>query len=364
MKSDTLPVTFGMEVESNYPSPESIARTIGSTDLPLATRESILGTNNLGGEWQNARGLKPAFFERFPENLRFPAGWSKETDHCGMECKFTGPVESRKEVIKRITDFSEFLKAWGIRTYDNCGTHIHVGIPKMIEQIYAGTSDKARILRLRAESAAIAYLQLRSNALKMIVPPHRRTNEYCKFPFPSPNGAVNVAPLWSDPAAADLLRGDVVVPGTNAPGTTAYVNAKTPIWVLHNMFLTGKSTTFFGAQGSYGCVVDRRRYPTFEFRLFPGTGVKRDLLAYARLVLELVDNVGEVIGDQKNLRAVEVDEPSAFAVNPYKYAVTDLHAELKSPWLKKWVKATCGEIAFPETDEDETTAPEAVRCAA
>lgn len=355
MKSDKLPVTFGMEVESNYPSPDAI-----SSALIEAGAASLMDPYSCSTDWQRAEG---SFFSRFPEKFQFPAGWHKTSDHCGMECKFSSPTQSRKEVEKRITEFASFLRAWGINTFGNCGTHIHIGIPDWIEKRYPGTSDKARIMRLRAESAALGYIQLRSNALKAIVPPHRRENQYCRFPFPAISGNVYITPLWSCPDLCDITG----VPPQSIPGvaSTAVINSKTPIWALHNMFLTAKSTTIFGAQGTYSCVVDRRRYPTFEFRLFPGTGVKRDLIAYSRLVLEMFDNVAGMLEKPENLKAVEVDEPSAFAVNPYKYTITDLHAELKSPWLKKWIKATCGETVFPETDEDESPAiPEPVRCAA
>ncbi len=129
------------------------------------------------------------------------------------------------------------------------------------------------------------------------------------------------------------------------------------------MLMTGKSQNLFGG-GSYSSIVDRRRYPTFEFRLFPGTGVQKDLLAYSRLVLEMFDNAAEIIANPDNLRAVEPGDESPFAINPYKYTVANLHDELKSEWLKKWVKGTVGEAAFPVEDEEESAAPEAVACAA
>lgn len=328
--------TIGIEVESNYPSstlvsPEFRAAaerctkeiTMGErtiTGLGLATKwtaesasavlHSLWGTASdhlRGGMHQSA--LWEIYTSRMPVEFHPPKGWSKQTDgSCGMEMKFDGPAATREEAEARVEALCKWFNHIGVYSFHAAGTHIHLGVTKFLSTLFQSTSNP---MWRRAEALALMAFATRENAIFNLMPRCRIDNTFCTPNFPK--------------GAAYVVTG-----------------AMTPV-DIHNMTIgQAINTAWVGSHRRYGllhgsCINHYRSHPTMEFRYFPGTSSPVMIKGYLRLMLEIWGLTEATLRKPENLLTIKQDSP--LLVHPYKYTVEDLYAEVKSPWLKKWINA-------------------------
>lgn len=263
-----------------------------------------------------------------PDPYRIPAGWERSTDpSSGMEFRFDGPSETETDVFGRLSSLVKYFSAWGINSFEGAGTHIHLGMHAWLEKQFPKAKDA---LRTRAESLAITYMLTRSNALRKLMPHSRQSNQFCEFPFAKPLSGLHLfqqvpssREFWGRPAETESLT---------------YISKVTPSWAIHNAAIfTSRPRQLFQAQ--YGAIINYRHLPTFEFRLFPGTGSEVLLQGYFKLVMAMFENLSKILQDENTLGALSEGKESPYCVNPYKFDAGDLIAEISDNTLQDFLRA-------------------------
>lgn len=329
---DPLPVKVGIEVEANFPNhiPESIPiRGELCKLIQPETPENVSEAELVAYFSQAASNVSTRFaagIKAMPDPYRIPAGWERSTDpSSGMEFKFDGPAEDESDVFQRLSSLVKYFSAWGIKSFANSGTHIHLGIPDWLDAKFSKEDSQ---FRTRAESLATLYMLTRSNALRKLVPECRRKNQYCVFPFSGKTSVMNTVQAQTQ-APGNVLNYFYM----DERETPMVISRATPTWAIHNAAIyTTRPRKLF--QERYGAIINYRHLPTFEFRLFPGTGSENLLQGYFKLVMGMFENLSKIFEDKTTLSHLTADAKSPYCVNPYSFGPQDLIDEFHDSELK------------------------------
>lgn len=252
-----------------------------------------------------------------------PAGWERGVDG-QMEFRFKGGSHTMEEVFLRCDSLEEYMKKYGIDSFEGQGTHIHVGIRDWLKARYpAAFKSHECWLSSKATALTWAYLAQRQNPIWALIPEVRTNNTWC------------------------------------SPYRPSY-RATTPLAQIHNRFVNDSWT----ATDYCGALETRRHgYTTFECRMFQGTNVLGAVKGWATLLVALIKGAerkldeldwSKVVALPDNTPPEKVPTRDLF-VHPSTYDMAALRKEIKETdflseplldWMERTVRSKTQLVPF------------------
>lgn len=242
-----------------------------------------------------------------------PNGWIDHEDGGGQwEFTFDGPADTLKEAFTLLDRMGPFLKKHKFTAFNNCGTHIHLGMKEFLQERYK-TQELVDYNWAESRVANIyhIYFVQRITTLYDLVPAWRKTSTWCEVPYQAQHNY--------------------------------------PLWRIHNKAIVEGG---FYTSVNYSAVEKERNWPTFEFRQFPGTANTDAVKGYLCLLINMLKRAERLITKEVvandtplvEMRDFEVPTKKIF-VNGPSFTISHLKAEVcetdcMSEPLIKWIDST------------------------